>query len=133
MIVESAAPGRGALGEPLTLPGISGEHTLRSLLRILVEHEVGLYSAHRARSATLQILTPVDLVRGADTGRYGHETRPLPAAPGVEIAYARAVEAFDDELYFVFLDGVRIHALDDIIAIEPHSRLRLVRLVALTG
>lgn len=133
MIVESTAPGRGALGDPLTLPGISGEHSLRALLRTLVEHEVGLYAAHRERSATLQILTPADLVSGVETGRYGQEPRALPAAPGIDGAHARAVEAFDDGLFFVFLDDVRIHALDDIIVIEPHSRLRLVRLVALTG
>ncbi|PRB05932.1 MULTISPECIES: hypothetical protein [unclassified Microbacterium] len=133
MIVESTAPGRGAFGEPVTLLGISGEHSLRSLLRFLVEHEVGLYVAHRERSATLQILTPADLVKGVETGRYGHEPRALPASPVIDGAYARAVEAFDDELYFVFLDDVRIHALDDIIVVEPHSRLRLVRLVALTG
>lgn len=45
----------------------------------------------------------------------------------------RAVEAFTDELFFVFLDDVRITDLDDTLTIEPHTRLRLVRLVALTG
>ncbi len=133
MIVESTAPGRGALGDPLTLQGVTGEHSLRALLRVLVEHEVGLYAVHRRRSATLQILTPADLVAGVETGRHGREPRAIPAAPGIDEAYARAVEAFDDGLFLVFLDDVRIHALDDIIVIEPHSRLRLVRLVALTG
>ncbi|WP_435743368.1 hypothetical protein [Microbacterium sp. PMB16] len=133
MIVETAMLGSRAVGEPLTISGVDGPHSLHSLLRILVEHQLDEYEAHRSRSAVLQILTPADLVAGAETGRYGREPRAVPEAPPAETAYARAVEAFTDELFFVFLDDARITDLDHIITIEPQSRLRLVRLVALTG
>lgn len=133
MIVETAAMGSRTLGEPIAIPGVEGDFTLRALLRVLVERELAAYSAHRERSATLQILTPVDLVRGAETGRYAAEARDLPKAPTLVDAYARAVEAFDDQLFFAFLDDIRILDLGAIHAIGPHSRLRLVRLVALTG
>lgn len=133
MIVETAALGRRAVGESLSLPGIGGDLSLRALLRILVDHELTAYTGHRARSAMLRILTPADLVAGVETGRYGSEARALPAPPTLDAAHARAVEAFTDELFFAFLDDVRIIDLDDTLAIEPHTRLRLVRLVALTG
>lgn len=133
MLVETAAMGRRTHGEPLAIRGIEGEYTLRALLRILVEHELAAYATHRERSATLQILTPADLVHGAETGRYGSEPRALPSAPRLEDAHARAVEAFGDQLFFAFLDDIRITDLDAPSAIGPRSRLRLVRLVALTG
>ncbi|MFJ4224419.1 hypothetical protein [Microbacterium sp. NPDC089695] len=133
MLVETVAMGGRTLGEPLAIGGVDGDLTLRALLRVLVAHELAAYSAHRERSATLQILTPADLVRGAETGRYGNEPRELPAAPSLDNAHARAVEAFDDQLYFAVLDDVRITDLDATHAITSHSRLRLVRLVALTG
>ncbi|WP_341935142.1 hypothetical protein MRBLWO14_000770 [Microbacterium sp. LWO14-1.2] len=133
MLVETAAMGRRTLGEPLAIRGAEGDLSLRALLRILVDHELAEYATHRERSAMLRVLTPVDLVRGAETGRYGNEGRELPAAPPPDDAHARAIEAFDDQLFFVFLDDVRITDLDAIQTIGPHSRLRLVRLVALTG
>ncbi|MFK3676273.1 hypothetical protein ACI2IP_00995 [Microbacterium sp. NPDC090218] len=133
MIVETATLGSRAVGETLTLAQVDGERSLRGMLRILVEQGLADYEAHRERSALLRILTPADLVAGAETGRYGREPRILPSAPGLDEAHARAVEAFTDELFFAFLDDVRITDLDDIVTIEPRSRLRLVRLVALTG
>lgn len=133
MIVETATLGSRVVGDVLTVSELDGRHSLRSLLRPLVEQGLAAYEAHRSRSNLLQILTPVDLVEGAETGRYGREPRVLPSAPSSEAAYARAVEAFDDELFFAFLDDVRITDLDEIVMIEPLSRLRLVRLVALTG
>ncbi|WP_143049216.1 MULTISPECIES: hypothetical protein [unclassified Microbacterium] len=125
--------GRRTLGEPLAIRGAEGDLTLRALLRILVDHELAEYASHRERSAALQILTPADLVRGAERGRYGNEGRELPPAPALDDAHARAIEAFDDQLFFAFLDDVRITDLDATHAIGPYSRLRLVRLVALTG
>ena len=133
MIVETAMLGGRAVGESLTIPQVDGDRSLRSLLRILVEHELAAYQAHRSRSTVLQILTPADLAEGVETGRYGREPRAVPAAPEFDDAQARAVEAFTDELFFAFVDDVRITDLDHIITIEPGSRLRLVRLVALTG
>ncbi len=133
MIVETATLGSRAVGEALDLPELDGDRSLRMLLRTLVEQGLVAYEAHRSRSALLHILTPADLVEGASTGRYGREPRELPAPPAFDTAYIRAVEAFNDELFFAFLDDVRITDLDDIVTIEPRSRLRLVRLVALTG
>ncbi|GAA1208436.1 hypothetical protein F6W70_14650 [Microbacterium maritypicum] len=133
MIVETATLGSRAVGETLTIHELDGRRSLRALLRPLVAQGLAAYDAHRSRSALLQILTPVDLIEGAETGRYGREPRALPAAPTLDAAHARAVEAFADELFLAFLDDLRITDLDDIVTIEPHSRLRLVRLVALTG
>lgn len=133
MIVETATLGSRAVGETLILAQVDGQRSLRGILRTLVEQGLADYEAHRERSALLRILTPADLVAGVETGRYGREPRMLPEAPGLDEAHGRAVEAFGDELFFAFLDDVRITDLDDIVMIEPHSRLRLVRLVALTG
>jgi hypothetical protein len=133
MIVETALLGTRAVGESVTIAHVDGDRSLRSLLRVLVEHELAAYEVHRSRSSVMQILTHADLATGVETGRYGREPRAVPASPEFDEAYARAVEAFADELYFAFLDDVRITDLDHIVTIEPQSRLRLVRLVALTG
>lgn len=107
--------------------------TLRQLLAVLVRHELDTYDSRRATNRTLRVLTPADMARGVATGRFGHEARSVAAAPPFQVAFDRAIEAFADGLYFVFLDDVQVEDLDAPLGIDADSTLRLVRLVALAG
>ena len=117
----------------MEISDIEGAFRLRDLLQILIEGELAAYSEHRAASELLRVLTPSDIAIGFDTGSFARETRTIPAAPTPERAHARAEEAFGDGLFFVFVDDARIEDLDQTIEVGPLSRIRLVRLVALTG
>ena len=132
MIVESRVVGsREVESQRVVVP----DHvvSLRELLPVLVGHELAEYARRRTASRTLRILTPADLARGVDAGAYGRETRELPPPPSQEDAVARALEAFEDGLYFAFLDDGQVEDLADRLAMRPESTLRLVRLVALAG
>lgn len=107
--------------------------SLRDLISALVRHELASYEQRRTASRTLRVLTPADLARGVDTGAYGRENRAVAAPPPEAKAIDRAVEAFTDGLFFVFIDDVQIEELDAPVVIHPESTLRLVRLVALAG
>ena len=132
MIVQTKVAGSLAIDEhAVDVP--AGNCTLRELFELLVRHELSEYERRREANPALRILTPTDLVRGVETGSYGRERRGVAKAPSVEEAHARAVEAFADGLYFVFLDGRQIEDLDVPLEVSPVSRLRLVRLVALAG
>lgn len=133
MIVETKVAGGSSAIDEHTVEVPARHCTLRELLELLVRHELSEYALRRDVNRTLRVLTPADLVRGVETGSYGRERRAVPKAPSLEEALARAVEAFGDELYFVFLDGRQIEDLDVPLEISPESRLRLVRLVALAG
>lgn len=125
------AGGRGTESLDVSVPADVG--SLRDLLAALVRHELAAYRQRRAASAALRVLTPADLARGAATGTYGREARDVAAGPSEDQAIERAVEAFGDGLYFVFIDDVQIEMLDEPIALRPNSTLSLVRLVALAG
>ncbi len=45
----------------------------------------------------------------------------------------RAREAFDDGLYFMFVDDRQVESLDEVLMLRDGSRLLFVRLVALAG
>lgn len=107
--------------------------SLRDLLSELVRHELGAYEKRRSASVALRVLTPADLARGVDTGVYGRERRAAAAPPTESEAVARAVEAFTDGLFFVFIDEVQVEELDAPVVIGADTKLRLVRLVALAG
>lgn len=115
----------------VAMPGDIG--SLRDLLEVLVRHELASYEQRRTASRTLRVLTPADLARGVDTGAYGRERRAVAAPPPEEEAIVRAVEAFTDGLFFVFVDDIQIEELDAPVVIRQESTLRLVRLVALAG
>lgn len=107
--------------------------TMRQLLGVLVRHELAAYNSRREANRALRVLTPADLARGVETGSYGREVKAAPSAPTYDDALARAIEAFDDGLYFAFLDGSQVGDLDSPLPVRPDSTLRLVRLVALAG
>ncbi|WP_430644979.1 hypothetical protein [Agromyces sp. GXS1127] len=133
MIVQTNVVGSRAGADEHVVEVRAGPMTLRDLLRVLVRHELAEYERRRVENRTLRILTPADLATGAETGAYGRELRATPKAPTLDAAHARAIEAFDDELYFVFLDDERVEELDAELEIAPESTLRLVQLVALAG
>jgi hypothetical protein len=107
--------------------------SLRDLLSALVRHELACYEQRRTASKTLRVLTPADLARGVDTGAYGHEERAFAAARPVAQAIERAVEAFTDGLFLVFIDDVQVEELEAPVVVRPDSTLRLIRLLALAG
>lgn len=107
--------------------------TLRTLIGELVAGEVASHEDRRRERSILRVLTPTDLTRGADSGKVAAEQRTGNAAPPLAEAVARAVEAFEDGLYFVVVDGTVVTELDAALTLSSDSRLRLVRLVALAG
>ncbi len=132
MIVETkVVGGRGIEATEVAVP--AGAGPLRDLLRTLVRHELASYEQRRGASTALRVLTPADLARGVETGTYGRERRTVPAPPPEAAAIERAEEAFDDGLYFVFVDDVQVEDLDATVVVHADSTLRLVRLVALAG
>ena len=95
--------------------------TLRALICALVAEELAGYAERQQQRSLLRVLTPDDLARGADTGRYATGPRTPQPAPAHDVAVARAVEAFADGLYYVVVDGAVVPELDA--AADPHGRL----------
>lgn len=132
MIVETkVVGGRGIEATQVAVP--EGAGSLRDLLGTLVRHELASYQQRREASTTLRVLTPADLARGVEAGVYGRERRARSAPPSEAEAVERALEAFSDGLFFVFVDDVQVEELDAAVVVHASSTLRLVRLVALAG
>lgn len=116
---------------PLELEG--GPCTLSELLARVVADEVAVYEERRSDRALLRVLTEDEVRRGVALGGVDLGGRDLPAAPPVAVAIERAVEAFTDGLYFVFIDDQQIESLDDMVHLREGSQILFVRLVALAG
>lgn len=133
MIVEARVVGRPREIEDRDVTVAPGQHTLRALLEALVIEELATFAERQRDKSLLRILTPADLARGVETGRFSAEARPAQAAPPLDAALARSFEAFHDGLFFVFVDDDQVESLEAMVTIGSDTRLRLVRLVALAG
>ncbi len=113
--------------------------TLRDLLTAVVTREVAAFGERQEQHKLTRVLLPEAIARGAELGKIdlgghteapdAHDAQPVSAAEAV----ATALQAFEDRLYLVFVDGQQMQTLDTPVALRAGSHLLFVRLVALIG
>lgn len=107
--------------------------TLRSLLSEIVRAEVAAFQARQSQRRLIQILSPAQIRLGLEQGKIESGGSELNQDVNAETAVETALQAFEDGLYFVFLDDQQQENLDDAISLQPNSQLLFLRLVALVG
>ncbi len=111
-------------GEPLTL---------RQLLTRIVLQEVAAFQERQESRQRVRILTERELESGLARGRVDPGGRDLHQAVNPGHAVATALQAFEDGLFLVILDGAEQRELDRQIFLQPDSHLVFLRLVMLAG
>ena len=110
-----------------------GTLSLRDLLVAIVTQEVEAYRERREQRRLTAVLAPEEIARAAERGKVdmgGHDLgQPVSAADAI----SAALQAFEDRLYYVFLDGQQLLSLGEDITVRQGSHLLFVRLVALIG
>ncbi len=113
------------------VPGAS--ITLRDLIVRIVREEVQNFQQRRSERRFLHSLTATQIAGGAARGKVdmgGREDEP-DADP--EQAVATALLAFEDGLYYVFVDNEHRVGLDETVQLSADSHVTFLRLVALAG
>jgi hypothetical protein len=106
--------------------------TLRELLTVVVADEVTTFHQRQQERRLARVMTRAEVEQGAASGKIdmgGQE----PQEASLEDAIATALQAFDDRLYLVLLDGAPVETLESELALHAGSWLTFVRLVALVG
>ena len=119
----------------LTLPiDAEGQTMLRALVAAVVSNEVASFHERQGQRRFMRVLTPEQLQQGAESGKIdsGGQAED-PQTVDVQDAIATAQQGFEDGLYYVFVDGQRITALDQRFALHEGSHVLFLRLVALVG
>lgn len=125
---------------PLPLPptatsdsvGGARRMTLRELVTLAVTDEVAAFDQRQRERRLTRVMSPAEIERGAESGKVdmgGHE----PQIASLESAIATALQAFEDRLYLVLLDGAPVESLERELDLHDGARLTFVRLVALIG
>ena len=110
------------------------EITLQALLELIVRSEVEAYNGRQRDAKFVRALTQPELEAAAETGKIslgGRETEAQYANP--DEAVETAILAFQDGLYYVFLNDQQLEHLDEKIQTRDGMNLLFLRLVALAG
>lgn len=119
----------------LTLPEAieTAKLSLRSLLTHIVFAEVSAFEARQSQRRLLRILSPEQIQLGLEQGKIDSGGSELDQKVEADAAVEVALQAFEDGLYFVFIDDEQIERLDEIAPLKSDSQLLFLRLVPLVG
>lgn len=107
--------------------------TLRDLITRIVLQEVEGFRKRQVERRLARVLTEQQLEQGLARGRVDAGGRDLMQAVDDDDAVGAALQAFEDGLYLVILDGEEQRDLDRQVYVRPDSHLVFVRLVMLAG
>ena len=111
----------------------SGRFTLRDLIIAIVRREVESFKERQEQRKLVQIFTAAQIQEGATRGKIDMGDKDFEQVVNEDEAVSTALQAFEDDLYFVFIDDVQHENLNQTVFIGEDSRVLFVRLIALVG
>ncbi len=107
---------------------------LRDIIEVIVRHEVEEFRKRQRERRLFRVLTAREIEEQAERGKVAPGASEVPEQHVDEDKAVRtALEAFEDGLYLVILDGQQITELDTPVRLRPDSRIVFIRLVFLAG
>lgn len=108
---------------------------LRHLIEHIVREDVRAFQQRQEERCLLRVLSPQEIHEAARRGKVsvGDEQGNVRTEVDADEAVQVAVQAFEDGIYLVFLDGQLQYDLASPVQLHPTSTLLFVRLVALVG
>jgi len=109
----------------------NGSATLSQLIEVIVRQQVANFN--QKGDNLLRYLDSSQMQAMKKSGKIGFGEVYNTKTADVEKAVQDALQAFEDGLYFVFIDDVKIEKLTDKVDLKPNAKILFLRLVALTG
>jgi hypothetical protein len=107
--------------------------TLRDLITRIVRSEVAAFRQRQKDELSLRVLSARQIAEGTAKGKVDMGGRDLKQEVNEEDAVGTALQAFEDGLYLVVLNGAEQRSLDSEVFLQPDSRVTFVRLAMLAG
>jgi len=119
---------------PIQLPDDFNDSTnLFKLVEIIVRQQVANFNKNREGDNLLRYLDSSQMQAMKKSGKISFGEVYNTKTADVEKAVQDALQAFEDGLYFVFIEDEKIEKLGEKIDLKPNAKILFLRLVALTG
>lgn len=111
-----------------------GDHLkLRDLIIAIVTKEVEGFKIRQEERKLARVMGRAEIEQGTMRGKIDPGEHDLQQQVNLENAVAVALQAFEDGLYFVFIDDVQQTNLDSEVFLKTKSKVVFLRLTALVG
>jgi hypothetical protein len=107
--------------------------TLRDLIERIVRTEVKAFRERQEESKLVRALSASDIEKGVAKGKVAMGGRDLKQTVDEDDAVGTALQAFEDGIYLVILDGEEQRELHRQVHLQADSRVTFVRLAMLAG
>jgi hypothetical protein len=119
------------------LPPIQGHNgdqfKLRDLITSIVIKEVDGFKTRQEERKLARVMSRQEIDQGVERGKVDPGEHDLQQPVNTENAVIAALQAFEDGLYFVFIDEVQQTNLDSEVVLRTNSNVVFLRLTALVG
>ena len=106
---------------------------LRDLIIRVVSEEVEAFRQRQEERRLARIMSRAEIEQGVSSGKVDPGERDLKQEVNTAEAVGAALQAFEDGLYFVFVDDLQQTELDSEVYLKAESKVTFIRLVALVG
>jgi hypothetical protein len=106
---------------------------LRDLISHVVSEEVEAFKKRQDERKLARIMSKDQIEQGVAKGKIDPGERDLKQDIDLDNAIGNALQAFEDGLYYVFIDGEQQTSLDSEVHLKTESKVTFIRLVALAG
>jgi hypothetical protein len=107
--------------------------TFSQLIEIIVRQQVANFNQNREGDNLLRYLDSSQMQAMKKSGKISFGEVYNTKTADVEKSVQDALQAFEDGLYFVFIEDEKIEKLGDKVDLKPNAKILFLRLVALTG
>ncbi|HEX8231187.1 MAG TPA: hypothetical protein VF826_18050 [Chloroflexia bacterium] len=114
----------------------SEQMTLRDLITRIVLEEVEAFHHRREERRLTRVLSSAEMAQAAARGKISmsaQDSTQVEQRAEPDVAVAAALQAFEDRLYYVFVDDAQGEWLDQPVRLRPGSSVTFLRLVPLVG
>ncbi|MEO5887159.1 MAG: hypothetical protein ABIQ77_05790 [Anaerolineales bacterium] len=121
----------------IELPPVEGNNgdrqKLRDLITSIVVKEVDAFITRQEERKLARVMSRQEIKQGMEHGKVESGERDLGQKVNTTNSIATALQAFEDGLYFVFIDEVQQIDLDSEVFLKANSKIVFLRLTALIG
>jgi hypothetical protein len=111
-----------------------GDHLkLRDLITTMVIKEIEAFRLRQEERKLARVMSRQQIERGVSGGKVDPGEHDIQQEVNVDEAIAVAIQAFEDGLYFVFIEDVQQTELDQEVLLKTNSKVMFLRLTALVG
>ncbi len=110
-----------------------GSLTLQDLITRVVRSEVVAFRERQEQRRLTRFLTQAQIEQAAARGKIEMGGSDLDQPVDVQEAVQTALQAFQDGIYLVFVDGEQQQSLAAPVHLQDHSRVSFIRLMMLAG